>query len=76
MDVLYSRNDWNSTKTYSDPLFVFIQERTKALGYITSNDLHMLEHPNSKSLKDSGINELKVILIQCLKLVPSQKGNC
>lgn len=44
------------------------KERTKALGYITSNDLKKLEHPTKQSLKDSGINELKVTIIQCLNL--------
>ena len=53
---------------------LFFQERTKALGYITSNDLDKLDHPNSKSLKDSGINELIVNLVQCLKLKSSRKG--
>lgn len=45
------------------------------MGYITSNDLQKLEHPNSKTLKDSGINELKVVLVQCIKLLSSRKGS-
>jgi len=64
---------WMRLRVPMEQALRLYKERTKALGYITSNDLDKLDHPNSRSLKDSGINELKVDLVQCLKLKSSRK---
>ena len=58
---LASIDYWMRLRVPMEQALRLYRERTKALGYITSNDLQKLENPSEKSsLKDSGINELKI----------------
>ena len=54
-------------------IFGVEQERSKALGYMTSNALSSVNEEKPESL-ESGINELKITIHRCRKLKSTTKG--
>ena len=69
---LASIDYWMRLRVPMEQALRLYRERTKALGYITSNDLQKLENPVEKSsLKDSGINELKIGICCWMVLIHS-----
>jgi len=72
-EIMVSVEYWIRLRVPMEQALRLYKERTKAMGYLTANDLNKLESPSKQSLKDSGINELKITIIQCLSLIPKNK---